>query len=140
MDPPVILSRRTYSSAGNGKLNLAPGSTHQLAELGADTFEEGQAVVLGESVEEVLDSVGLILATGVLLELSDDGGLVIGGEGRRLHDVGELWVLDIDLLEGAEGLGHAIERLRLHGSSVLWEVNVSIVTCIESHQAIGWLG
>lgn len=107
-----MLSRRaTYSSAGNGKLNLASGSTHQLAELCADAFEKGQAVVLGERVEEVLDGVGLVLATGVLLELRDDGRLVLGGEGRRLHDVGELWVLDIDLLEGAEGLGHGLERL-----------------------------
>lgn len=75
----------------------------------------------------------------MLLELSDDGGLVLGGEGRRLHDVGELWVLNIDLLEGAEGLGHGLERLRLHGSSVLWEVNVSIVTCIRGQQAGGRL-
>lgn len=136
----MILSRRTtYSSAGDSELNLAPGSTHQLAELGADTLEKSQTVVLGESVEEVLDGVGLVLATGVLLELSDDGGLVLGGEGRCLHDVGELWVLDIDLREGAEGLGHSLERLRLHGSSVLWEVNVSIETCIMGQQADGQL-
>lgn len=136
----MILSRRTtYSSAGDGELNLASGSTHQLAELCANTLEKSQAVVLGERVEEVLDGVGLVLTTGVLLELSDDSGLVLSGEGRRLHDVGELWVLNVDLREGAEGLGHGLERLRLHGSSVLWEVDVSIVTCIIGWQADGWL-
>lgn len=109
----------TYGSAGDSQLDLAPSGAHQLAELMADALQETQSVVLGEGVEEVLDGVGLVLAAGVLLELGNDGGLVLGGERWRKHDLGQLGVSAVDVVEGTEGLGDGVERLRLHCCRVL---------------------
>jgi len=115
----------TYGSAGDSQLDLAPSSAHQLAELMADALQETQSVVLGEGGEEVLDGVGLVLPAGVLLELGNDGGFVLGGEGWRKHDLGQLWVSAVDVVEGTEGLGDRVERLRLHCCGVLVSVSLA---------------
>lgn len=108
---------RTYLSAGYLELNLATGGGDQLRELLADAAEEAQAVVLGEGLEEVLD--GGVAGAGLLGELGDDVGLVLGGQGRGRQDGGELGIL---LEEGAElgdGVGGGIEGGGLGGGRVL---------------------
>ena len=107
----------SYRSAGDGQLNLTASSTHELAKLLTDTLQERKSVVLGKSVQEVLDSLRLL--TGVLLKLGNNGRLVLGGKGRSSHDSGKLGILVVDFVQGQESLGGRIERRALDGSSVL---------------------
>lgn len=110
--------KETYSGAGDGELNLAAGGAHDLGELLGDAGEEAEAVVLGESGEEVLD--GLLGAgAGLLGELGDDGGLVLGGQGGRGEDGGQLGVLGEDGVEGGQGLGRGVQGRGLGGGGVL---------------------
>lgn len=83
--------KSTYRSTRDRHLNFSTGSTHQLAELGADASEQGQAVILGQGAQEVLD--GLAAGASALLELGDNGRLVAGGQRRGLEDGGQLGVL-----------------------------------------------
>lgn len=73
----------SYLGAGDDHLYLATGCAHDLAKLCADALQYSQAVVLGESGEEVLDGFVGVCGANVLLQLSDDGALVFGGERRR---------------------------------------------------------
>lgn len=126
----------SYLSGGDGHLNLAARSRHDLVELVADTLEETEAVVLGESVEEVLD--GGFLAARLLNELGDDGGLVLGGESRGRQDGSELSILLEDVAEVGEGLGSGLEGRRLGSGSVLEIDAVSISSqAADPHDAIG---
>jgi hypothetical protein len=112
------LPRKSYLSAGNHHLDLTAGGAHELAELGADAGQQTQAVVLGESSEEVLD--GLARGAGILLQLGDDGALVGGGQGRGLEDSDELRVLLEEAAEGGEALGGGLEGRGLDGGRVLF--------------------
>ena len=117
---PFYASRRlsgTYGSGSDGHLDLTAGSAHKSVELGANTLEESQSVVLGEGLEEVLD--GLVCTTDVLLELSDNLALVLSRQSWRLHDLAELGISLENVVELGEGLGHAVEGVALHGCSVL---------------------
>lgn len=102
---------------GDGHLDLAAGRRHDLVELFADAAEEAEAVVLGEGLEEVLE--GGAVAAGLLDELGDDGGLVLGAQGRGRQDAGELNILLDDGAEVGEGLGRGLEGRRLGSGSVL---------------------
>lgn len=113
-------TKRAYLSAGNDHLDLTAGGAHELAELGDDTGEETEAVVLGEGGKEVLD--GLVGNTDALLELGNDGALVGGGEGGGLEDAGELRVLSKEVAEAADGLGGRLEGAGLDGGRVLYHV------------------
>lgn len=113
-------TKRAYLSAGNDHLDLAAGGAHELAELGDDTGEESEAVVLGEGGKEVLD--GLARSTGALLELGNDGALVGGGEGGSLEDAGELSILSEEVAEAGDALGGRLEGVGLDGGSVLYHV------------------
>lgn len=109
----------TYRSAGDNKLNLTTSSAHDLAELLADTGEKAEAVVLGEGGKEVLD--GLLGAgAGLLGELGDDGGLVLGAQGRRGQDGGQLGILADEGLEAGQSLGRGVEGGGLDSGGVLW--------------------
>lgn len=110
-------SRLTYLGAGNGDLNLAAGGGHDGSELLANAGEEAQSVVLGESVEEVLD--GLVVGTDLLAELLDDGGLVGDGQGRGVKDSSELGVLLEESAKLGESIGRGVEGGGLGGGSVL---------------------
>lgn len=59
----------SYLSTSDPQLDLALASAHQLGELLADALQQTQSVVLGQSVEEILDSTALVSATSVFLEL-----------------------------------------------------------------------
>lgn len=83
----------------------------------ADALEEAEAVVGGEGVEEVLE--GGAVAAGLLDELGDDGGLVLGAQGRGGEDVVELGVTVDNGTEVGQGLGGRLEGRALSGSSVL---------------------
>lgn len=107
----------TYRSAGNRHLDLAARSAHQLAELGADTAEETQTVVLGQGLEEVLDGG---VGAGGLLELGDDGGLVGGAQGRGVEDGGQLRILGDQVAQLAQGGSGRVDRGGLDGRSVLF--------------------
>jgi hypothetical protein len=98
-------------------LDLAAGGGHDLGKLLADALEEAEAVVLGESGEEVLDGGGA--GAGLLLELGNDGGLVLGAQGRGRKDSGQLGVLLDDGGEAGEGLGGGVEARGLDGRGVL---------------------
>lgn len=107
----------TYGSGGDSHFDLTAGSAHKSVELGANTLEESQSVVLGEGLKEVLD--GLVGTTGILLELSDNLALVLSRQSWRLHDLAELGVSLENVVELGEGLGHAVEGVALHGCGVL---------------------
>jgi hypothetical protein len=92
---------------------------HQSTELLADTLEGSKTVVLGQSLEEVLDDVGLV-GTGNLLELLDDLLLVGNGQGRSAEDGDQLGVGLQGLAEGSDGLGGLVEGSGLGGGSVLF--------------------
>lgn len=91
---------------------------HQSTELLADTLEGGETVVLGQSLEEVLEDVRLV-GTGNLLQLLDDLLLVGHGEGRSAEDGDQLGVGLQGLAEGSDGLGGLVEGSGLGGGSVL---------------------
>lgn len=93
-------------------------STHESAELLTDGLQNTQPVVLGQGGQEVLQDVTLV-STSDLLELLDDGLLVVGREGRGTDDGGELAVSLQGLTKGSEGLGGLVKSSRLGGSSVL---------------------
>ena len=114
----VLLPRfETYLSAGNDNLDFAPRSGDQLAELGADGSQQGEAVVLGKGVHEVLDD--LASGTGALLKLGHDGALVGGGETRGGQDGSQLGVIIEEASERSNGLGGRLERGGLHGRGIL---------------------
>lgn len=94
---------------GDDHLDLALGGGHELAELGADALQDGEAVVLGQGLEEVLDRLVVGGHGGGLFELLNDLVLVRGGEGGRVQDRGELGVLCEDGGQGGEGLGRRVE-------------------------------
>ena len=98
----------TYLSGGDGHLDLTTGSRHDLTELLADTTEDAKTVVLGEGVEEVLDG-GVLASARLLGELSDDGRLVLGGEGRSGEDGGQLGILLHERTEACDGAGGRVE-------------------------------
>lgn len=108
----------TYLSTGDAELHLAAVSAHEGRELVADTLKGTQTVVLGESVEEVLED-AILVSTGNLLELLNDLLLVGLGEGRGVQDGGELGVLLESLVEVGKSLGGRVESGGLNGSSVL---------------------
>lgn len=91
---------------------------HQSTELLADTLEGTETVVLGQSLEEVLEDVGLV-GTGNLLELLDDLLLVGNGQGRSVEDGDQLGVGLQGLAKGSDSLGGLVEGSGLGGSSVL---------------------
>ena len=116
---------KTYLSTVNGKINLTTVSTHESTELLANSLQNTQPVVLGQGGQEVLQDVTLV-STSDLLELLDDGLLVVGGEGRGADDGGELAVSLQGLTKGSEGLGGLVKSSRLGGSSVLLSSNLSV--------------
>ena len=95
-------------------------SAHQGTELLADTLEGTETVVLGKSLEEVLDDTSLV-GTGNLGELLNDGLLVGSAEGRSVEDVDELLVALDDLTEVGDGTGSLVESRGLGGSGVLFK-------------------
>lgn len=117
--PNSPIPENPYLGASDNHLDLTTGGAHELAELGADTREKGQAVVLGEGGEEVLD--GLAGGAGVLLQLGDDSALVGGGERRGLEDSHELRILLNDIAESGEALGGGLEGGGLDGGRVLFK-------------------
>lgn len=99
--------------------------THKGTELLANTLKSTQPVVLGKSVEEVLQDVALVSAASELLQLVNDLLLVGGREGRGADDGGELAVVLKDLAEGGEGLGDLVESGGLGRGSVLYSNCIS---------------
>jgi len=133
------LSSFTYSSADNGQLNLTARGAHEGAELLGNTLKLVEPVVLGQSLEEVLDGVVLVLATERLLDLSNDLCLVAGVEGGGLKDGLEL---DVSLEGGSEGLetlGGGIQRVGLDGGSVEG-AGVGAIETEESDRRLGSSG
>jgi hypothetical protein len=108
----------THLGRGDVQLNLTTVGAHQSTELLADTLEGSETVVLGQSLEEVLDDVGLV-GTGNLLELLDDLLLVGNGQGRSAEDGDQLGVGLQGLAEGSDSLGGLVEGSGLGGGSVL---------------------
>lgn len=94
-----------YLSASDNKINLAPISTHQGGELLAHTLQNPQSVVLGKSLQEVLNGVILAGYTSNLLQFLDDLRLIASGQGRGAQDGGELCILLEHFREGRERLG-----------------------------------
>lgn len=111
--------------------------THKGTELLANTLKSTQPIVLGQSVEEVLQDVALVSATGELLQLGNDLLLVGGGEGRGADDGGELAVVLEGLAEGGEGLGDLVKGGGFGGGSVLFSYCVS-GCCVNFGDAIGF--
>lgn len=103
----------THGSTCDGHLDLTPRRTHQLAKLVADTLQQTETVILCERIEEVLDGVVLVDSARVLLQLRDNGRLVLGGQRRGHHDGCELGVSVKDLLERRHCTRGAVERGRL---------------------------
>jgi hypothetical protein len=108
----------THLSRGDVQLDLTTVGAHQGSELIADTFEGRETVVLGQSLEEVLEDVGLV-STGNLLELLDDLLLVGNGQGRSAEDGNQLGVGLQGLAKGSDSLSGLVEGSGLGGSSVL---------------------
>jgi hypothetical protein len=104
-------------------------STHEGLELLADALKETETVVLGQSLQEVLDDVALV-ATGDLLKLLDDLLLVAGGEGGSSDDAVQLAVGLEGLSEAGESLGGLVEGGGLGRGSVLFIVAVSHIQCL----------
>lgn len=111
----------TYACSGNSNLNLSLVCTHQLSELVADTLQYTQSVVLGESVQKVLNSAGLVGTSHVLLEFLDNAGLVLGREGWCAEDLRKFGIFLHNTEEVREGGSGRIEGRRLSSGSVLWE-------------------
>lgn len=111
--------------------------THKGTELLANTLKSTQPVVLGKSVEEVLQDVALVSAASELLQLGNDLLLVGGGEGRGADDGGELAVVLESLAEGGEGLRDLVEGGGFGGGSVLFRYRVS-GCCVNFGDAIGF--
>lgn len=105
------------AGGGDGHLNLATGGAHEGTELLGDALEDGEAVVLGEGVEELLQ--GVVGDAGGLLELGDDLLLVLDGEGGRGEDLLQLSVLLEGALEVLHGARDGLERGGLGGRGVL---------------------
>ena len=115
----------THRSGRDNGLNLSSVSAHQNPVLFNDSVEQVEAVVLGQHLQEVLD--GLVLAR----RLQDFGShklLVLGLEGRRGEDVGELAVLGKSRLQVLECLVDGLKTLRLCRCNVLctWSITVGI--------------
>lgn len=110
----------THRSADNGHLDFALGGAHQLLKLLADALQETQSVVVGQSLEEVLDGL-VLLGSDVLLEDGDDGLLVLLGQSGCQKDLCKLGVLVVYIVEGGQCLGGGVEGGGLDCSSVLWE-------------------
>lgn len=100
-------------------------SAHQGSELVADTLEGTETVVLGESLEEVLEDTGLI-GTGHLSELLDDSLLVGDSEHRSAEDGDELLVSLEGLAEAGDSTGSLVESSGLGGSGVLFTSMVRV--------------
>lgn len=94
-------------------------SAHQGSELLADTLEGTETVVLGESLEEVLEDTSLI-GTGDLSELLNNGLLVGDGKHRGAEDSDELLVSLDGLAEAGDSTGSLVESSGLGGSGVLF--------------------
>ena len=121
------------AGGGDGHLDLAAGGGHEGAELLADALEDGETVVGGQGLEELLD--GLVGAAGGFLELGDNLLLVLDGESGRGQDALEFSVLLEGGLEVLHGLGDGIEGGGLGGCGVLLsapEVSVSRLLCFSS--------
>jgi hypothetical protein len=103
-----LLAGGTYRSAGNDQLHLSAVRAHKLAKLFAYSLERAEPVVLRQGVEEVLDD--LAAAAGVLLQLDDDGFLVLGGQRRRGEDARQLGVPLEYLAEGIKRAGGRVEN------------------------------
>lgn len=106
--------------AGDHDLDLALARGHEHVELLADAREDGEAVVLGQGAEKVLDRLVAGGHRGRLLELRHDLALVAGRQGRGVQDRRQLGVLGEDGGQRGEGLGGLVERRGLHGGGVLW--------------------
>lgn len=117
-------AEETHLGRGDDELDLALGGADDLAELFADALEEAEAVVLGEGGEEVAD--GFAGGAGLLLELGNNGRLVLGAQGGGGQDGGQLGVLGDEGVELGEGLGCGVERGRLDGGGVLRNGSVSL--------------
>jgi hypothetical protein len=127
--------RETDRCAGHSQLDLASSGAHQLAELLANTLQKTQSVIVGEGGQEVLDGVVLVRASGVLLQLGDDLGLVLGAQRRRRQDGGELGVFVVYIVQRADGLCDVVEGGVLHGCGVLFSLLVSWVVLPSAIQA-----
>lgn len=119
LQPQEIKKSKTHRSAGNSQFNFTSGSTHQLSKLLTNSLQKCQSIVLGQSFQEVLDGITLILTTGVFLELLDDLRLVGCRESGCLHDGSELSIFLEDVVEGLERAGNAVESRGLAGCGVL---------------------
>ena len=117
----LVQRRRTR----NRHLYLASCRTHQRSEFLAHSLERAQAVVLGQSVEEVLDGVVLVLHVGRLLNLGDDLLLVGDRESGRSQNLLELSIALEGLVQVVQSLGDGVEGTLLGGSRVLHIAHVS---------------
>jgi hypothetical protein len=129
------LSSCTYSSAGDGQLNLTTGSAHEGTELLGNTLKLVQSVVLGQSLEEVLDGVVLVLDTEGLLDLGNDLRLVGFAEGGGLKDSLESGISLEGGMEVLETLCGGIQRVGLDSGSVKG-AGVSTVKAEESDRRL----
>lgn len=116
---PKHSSWSSYLSTGDVEVDLAAVSAHQGSELLADTLEGTETVVLGESLEEVLEDTSLI-GTGDLSELLNNGLLVGDGKHRGAEDSDELLVSLDGLAEAGDSTGSLVESSGLGGSGVLF--------------------
>lgn len=88
-----------YCSTRDSQLNLSLRRANQFRELLTDAFQKSQSVVIRKGVQEILDRVALVLASGMFLKLGNNRGFVCAGERRRHHDGGQLRILVIDIVE-----------------------------------------
>ena len=130
------LSSCTYSSAGDGQLNLTTGGAHEGTELLGNTLKLVESVVLGQSLEEVLDGVVLVLDVEGLLDLGNDLLLVGLAEGGGIKDGLELGVSLEGGSEVLETLGGGIQRLGLDSGGVE-SAGVGAVKAEESDRRLG---
>ena len=104
-----LVGRFPYLGSSNQQLDLPPSGAHKLVKLLTNTFQQRQSVVLSQSSEEVLDSVGLVLTAGVLLKLGYDLGFIVSAEHGSGQDSLEFWVGLEDLAKRGEGFGGGVE-------------------------------
>lgn len=117
----------TYGSTGNSHLHLALSSTHQSRELLANALQYAQAVVCCQCLEEILDRVGLVNSSCVLLQFLDYLGLIAGTQSWRIKNFGEFGILFEDLGKTGQSFRSAFQG-RLFGSgSVLKTVSICAV-------------
>jgi hypothetical protein len=114
------------AGGSDGHLDLTAGGGHKGAELLADALKDGETVVGGQGLEELLD--GLVGAAGGLLELSNDLLLVLDGKSGRSQDVLQFGVLLESRVEVLHGLGDGIEGGGLGGCGVLFVAPVVSVS------------